>query len=326
MSDLQETIRRKQVRETELIDQLKQCYSARDTLQDEVTSSQQHAHLLQQRVIAQTHSRDEMAAKLEKVAEKERALREQAQKKTGKVRQVTADLEQLKEATSGLDAHLKKQVHRQSDIEDELRELAGQVEHESEKRKSKDVLGRLKDLAERENTLQAELKEVRYLKVEIPRQVRENSERETELKAKLVRVKAKEADFVDKLTLQTYKRQQLETEVAAACETETQLKRELELETETGNRVKAELGELRAGIEEKELELRNLKDELVELMTQLDKAKEDETLQAKLAMTQKEHEQVECLEVERGLISARDETLESIVDERSSCLQETAAV
>ena len=225
-----------------------------------------------------------------------------------KVSQVKLELDQLKEATSGLDAHLKKQVHRQTEIEEELRDLGAQVDDQAGKRKSKEVLARLRELAEWENTLQTELKEVRYLKVEIPRQVLENSQREHKLTAKVTKVEEKESNFRELLTAKTNKRRQIEVELSTTSEAETHLKEKLELETETGNRLQVELEELEAELEQNERELRSVTDELAELMTELDKAKLDEAEEKEL-------------EQEREMTAVRDETVTSLVDEREPTSQ-----
>jgi len=192
------------------------------------------------------------------------------------------------------------------------------VDEESNKRKSKEVLGKLKELAERENTLQTELKEVRYLKVEIPRQLRENSQREGELKGKLASVDEKESNLTELLTAKKNKRKQMEAELAIASQTESRLKEELELESETGNRLKTELEELETGIEQREGESRAVVDELVELMDELDKAKLDQAKSRDLLEKPVENEP--CLERAGGGEEwvNRDETLMSVVDELPS--------
>lgn len=192
------------------------------------------------------------------------------------------------------------------------------MDEESNKRKSKEVLGKLKELSERENTLQTELKEVRYLKVEIPRQLRENSQREGELKGKLSRVEEKESNLTELLTAKRNKRIQIEADLAIASQTESRLKEEMELEMETGNRLKTQLVELETAIEQRERELRAVKDELVELMTELDKAKLEETKSTDLL--EKEGDCSDpCFEPSgAGEKSVnRDETLTFVVDELS---------
>jgi len=225
------------------------------------------------------------------------------------VNQVKVELEQLREATSGLDAHLKKHVHRQAEIEQELRDIVGQVDEEAGKRKSKEVLGRLKELAEWENTLQTELKEVRYLKVEIPRQVRENSQREEKLRSKVVKVEEKESNLKELAAAKTNKRKQIEDELSTVREAETHLKEQLALETETGNRLKVQLEELEVDLEQKEQELRSVTDELAELMSELDKTRLDEA-QARLVVEKEEEQEPEMYAV------IRDETVTSLVDEQ----------
>lgn len=313
IADLEDRISRKREEEEQLNQHLNNGHDARRNLQEQAEQSRQRQEHLREETKKLAQGGTELSARLDRVKSKENDLKEQTQKKSDKVKQVRERIEELKETTSGLEAHLKKQVHRQEDIEDELKEIESRVEQESEKRKSKEVLGRLRDLAERENSLQVELKEVRYLKVEIPRSIKENLQRETDLKEKLIKVEGKESDFAEKLRAKTHKREQIELELSTSSQTEARLKAELEVETETGNRVMAQLQELDTDIKQKEQELGSVKGEIAQLMSELAEAKLEETKARDLA--QSEREKVECLEAERGSVSVRDETLESLVDE-----------
>ena len=156
--DLEEKISRTKEHEDQLNQQLGNGGEAVHNLKDQIQQSKRKKEHLQKQLNSQTQSKEELLTRLDRMKSKENNTQEQAQKKTDKVKQIMTDLEELKEATSGLKAHLEKQVHRQEEIAQELADITGEVDRESEKRKSKEVLGKLKDLAERENTLQVELK------------------------------------------------------------------------------------------------------------------------------------------------------------------------
>jgi len=131
----------------------------------------------------------------------------------------------------------------------------------------------------------------------------------------LSRVEEKESNLAESLKTKSNKRQQVEAEIWTASQTETRLKEQLELETETGNRPQMELQELKADVERKEQELRNVKDELAELTSALDEAKLDEAQRRE--RLEKEREKVACSETELDEVCVRDETLSSLVDKHS---------
>ena len=312
--DLEEKISRTKEREDQLNQQLGNGRDALRNLKDQIEKSKQNKEHLQEQLNSHTQCKEELLARLDRIQSKENKIQEQAQKKSDKVKQIKTESEELKEATSGLKAHLQKQVHRQEDIARELEDISDEVDQESEKRKSKEVLGRLKDLAERENTLQVELKAVvRYLKVEIPRQIEENCQEEEKLKNKLLKVEEKESSLKESLRAKSNKRKLVESDITTCCETEALLKEKLELETGTENRLNAQLEELETAIEQNEQELRHSRNHLAELMSELDKAKIDEA-QAR-DLSEKETKEARSLETEQGQVSVRDTTLESLVDD-----------